>query len=302
MKSLKSAVTIFLIITLAPVSCKPKQPEKDTFVPSFSTYKTDLVNNDTIVEKNEIFYGLLTPVEICAIFNRLGVPYDNATLNPVSNKDLYLSSSKASINTGVYGVDLGYLKIFGTGQEMIDYMATIREMSNKLGIPDELLSEPARKIRKDFSNRDSIMTLTNKAYYDLDNYLRNEGRESSAGLMMMGGWIEALYIATQLVYNPDNPDPEVVQKIAEQKYTLTSLLCFMKNYYDDPVVMYYTKKLKYLKNFFDSFEIYFRKGDLEIDTLKQVLRSSGTEMDITVETLNGIRDYVNKLRTEIVEP
>ncbi len=302
MKSLKSAVTIFLIITLAPVSCKPKQPEKDTFVPSFSTYKTDLVNNDTIVEKNEIFYGLLTPVEICAIFNRLGVPYDNATLNPVSNKDLYLSSSKASINTGVYGVDLGYLKIFGTGQEMIDYMATIREMSNKLGIPDELLSEPARKIRKDFSNRDTIMTLMNKAYYDLDNYLRNEGRESSAGLMMMGGWIEALYIATQLVYNPDNPDPEVVQKIAEQKYTLTSLLCFMKNYYDDPVVMYYTKKLKYLKNFFDSFEIYFRKGDLEIDTLKQVLRSSGTEMDITVETLNGIRDYVNKLRTEIVEP
>jgi len=302
MKSLKSAVTIFLIITLAPVSCKPKQPEKDTFVPSFSTYKTDLVNNDTIVEKNEIFYGLLTPVEICAIFNRLGVPYDNATLNPVSNKDLYLSSSKASINTGVYGVDLGYLKIFGTGQEMIDYMATIREMSNKLGIPDELLSEPARKIRKDFSNRDSIMTLTNKAYYDLDNYLRNEGRESSAGLMMMGGWIEALYIATQLVYNPDNPDPEVVQKIAEQKYTLTSLLSFMKNYYDDPVVVFYTKKLKYLKNFFDSFEIYFRKGDLEIDTLKQVLRSSGTEMDITVETLNGIRDYVNKLRTEIVEP
>jgi len=302
MKSLKSAVTIFLIITLAPVSCKPKQPEKDTFVPSFSTYKTDLVNNDTIVEKNEIFYGLLTPVEICAIFNRLGVPYDNATLNPVSNKDLYLSSSKASINTGVYGVDLGYLKIFGTGQEMIDYMATIREMSNKLGIPDELLSEPARKIRKDFSNRDTIMTLMNKAYYDLDNYLRNEGRESSAGLMMMGGWIEALYIATQLVYNPDNPDPEVVQKIAEQKYTLTSLLSFMKNYYDDPVVVFYTKKLKYLKNFFDSFEIYFRKGDLEIDTLKQVLRSSGTEMDITVETLNGIRDYVNKLRTEIVEP
>lgn len=302
MKSLKSAVTILLIITLAPVSCKPKQPEKDTFVPSFSTYKTDLVNNDTIVEKNEIFYGLLTPVEICAIFNRLGVPYDNATLNPVSNKDLYLSSSKASINTGVYGVDLGYLKIFGTGQEMIDYMATIREMSNKLGIPDELLSEPARKIRKDFSNRDTIMTLMNKAYYDLDNYLRNEGRESSAGLMMMGGWIEALYIATQLVYNPDNPDPEVVQKIAEQKYTLTSLLSFMKNYYDDPVVVFYTKKLKYLKNFFDSFEIYFRKGDLEIDTLKQVLRSSGTEMDITVETLNGILDYVNKLRTEIVEP
>ena len=89
-----------------------------------------------------------------------------------------------------------------------------------------------------------------------------------------------------------NPDPEVVQKIAQQKYTLTSLLSFLKNYYDDPVVVYYSKKLKYLKNYFDSFDIYFKKGDLEIDTAKQVFRSSGSEMTVTVETLNKIRDYV----------
>jgi len=44
------------------------------------------------------------------------------------------------------------------------------------------------------------------------------------------------------------------------------------------------------------------KGDLEIDTSKQVLRSSGTRMTVTVETLNNIRDYVAKLRTEMVIP
>jgi hypothetical protein len=74
----------------------------------------------------------------------------------------------------------------------------------------------------------------------------------------------------------------------------------MKNFYDDPVVVYYTKKLKYLQHYFDSFEIYFEKGDLEIDTSKQVLRSSGAKMTVTVETLNHIRDYVAKLRTEMV--
>jgi hypothetical protein len=140
------------------------------------------------------------------------------------------------------------------------------------------------------------------AYTGIEDHLRLSGRESTAGLMVMGGWVEAMYIATQLVYNPVNPDPEVVQKIAEQKYTLTSLLSFMKNYYDDPVVVYYTKKLKYLKNYFDSFEIYFEKGDLEIDTTKQVLRSSGARMTVSVETLNKIRDYVAKLRTEMVTP
>jgi hypothetical protein len=48
--------------------------------------------------------------------------------------------------------------------------------------------------------------------------------------------------------------------------------------------------------------LYFKKGDLEIDSSKQVLRSSGSEMTVTVETLNKIRDYVAKLRTEMVTP
>ena len=142
----------------------------------------------------------------------------------------------------------------------------------------------------------------NSAFVKMEDHLRASGRESTAGLMIMGGWIEAMYIATHLVYDPLKPDAEVVQKIAEQKYTLTTLLSFMKNYYNDPVVVYYTKKLKFLKNYFDSFEIYFKRGDLEIDTTKQVFRSTGSEMTVTVETLNKIRDYVSKLRTEMVSP
>jgi len=293
---------LIILILLFASSCKQGAQEKDTFSPLFSTYKNDTTDSEGPVVKNEIFYGILTPVEICAIFNRLGVPYNNATLNPISNRDQYLSSSKASINTGIYGVDFGYLKMFGIGQEMIDYMLTIRDMSNKLGIPDELLTKPIQRIQGDISEADTIMSLMNDAFNEIENHLRAGGRESTAGLMVMGGWVEAMFIATQLVYDPANPDPEVVQKIAEQKYTLTSLLSFLKNYYDDPVVVYYTKKLKYLKNYFDTFDIYFKKGDLEIDLNKKVLRSSGSEMTVTVETLNKIRDYVAKLRTEMVTP
>jgi hypothetical protein len=294
----------YLIITLLlfSFSCKPGLKEDDTFKPVFSTYNTDPSIPEDQIVKSEIFYGLLTPVEICTIFNRLGVPYDNATLNPISNRDLYLSSSKTSINTGIYGVDFGYLKMFGIGQELINYMVTIREMSNKLGIPDSYLTDPIKSIQSDMSDVDTIMYLMNNAFIKMEDHLRTGGRESSAGLMVMGGWVEAMFIATQLTYNPSNPDPEVVQKIAEQKYTLTTLLSFLKNYYDDPVVVYYTKKLKYLKNYFDSFDIYFKKGDLEIDSAKQVFRSSGSEMTVTVETLNKIRDYIEELRTEMITP
>lgn len=298
----RSPASLLIFILLAAISCKDKEPEKDTFTPSFSTYKTDSSGTASPVAKKETNYGLLTPVEICVIFNRLSLPYNNQALNPVSNRNLYMSSSKASLNTGVYGVDFGYLKMFGIGQEAIDYVMTIKDISNKLGIPDNLLLEPMKRVKNDISDADTVTYLMDKAYKDIEDHLRQSGRESTAGLMVMGGWIEAMYIATRLVYNSENPDAEVVQKIAEQKYSLTSLLSFMKNFYDDPVVVYYTKKLKYLKKYFDTFEIYFEKGDLEIDTTKQILRSSGAKMTVSVQTLNDIRDYVAKLRTEIVTP
>ena len=302
MKSRYFAVLVIVILYATLLSCKPRLKEKKTFVPVFSTYKSDSIVTNEPVVKDEIFYGILTPIEICSIFNRLQVPLNDTAINPISNQALYLSSSKTAINTGIFGVDFGYLKMFGISQGMLNYMFTIRNMSNRLGIPDYLLIDPDKIGQKDLSEPDTIFKFMKKAYYDIEDELRKNGRESTAGLMVMGGWVEAVYIATQLVYDPANPDPEVVQKIAEQKYTLTSLLSFMKNYYDDPVVVYYTKKLKYLKHYFDTFEIYFKKGDLEIDTNMRVFRTSGSEMDVTVETLNKIRDYVSRLRTEMITP
>jgi hypothetical protein len=120
--------------------------------------------------------------------------------------------------------------------------------------------------------------------------------------MLLGGWIESMYIATQLLYYPSNPDAEVVEKIAEQKYTISALLTFLKNFYDDPDVVYYTRKLHLLKNYFDSFEISFEKDDLEIDTIKKVLRATSTKSTITPEILNAIRDHVARIRTEMVTP
>ncbi len=300
---MKYLLSSLIIITLLfSYSCKSGSADKELIKPLFSTYKKEPNPAKTTPAKNIIFYGVLSPVEICSIFNRLGVPYNNVALNPTTNKDLYLSSSKTALNTGIYGVDFGYLKMFGAGQEMINNIMTIRELSYNLGIPESILSIPIEKIQSNISEPDTIMAMVNAVYSDIDKHLRAAGRESTAGLILLGGWVEAMYISTQLVYDPASPDPEVVQRIAEQKYTLTTLLSLMKNYYDDPVVVYYSKKLKYLNRYFDSFEIFYKKDDLEIDIPNQVFRSSGSEMTITVETLNHIRDYVNKLRTEMVTP
>lgn len=267
--------------------------------PVFSTRLPE--TPDDTVNIREIYYGLLTPVEVCNIFERLGIRYNDTIILASGNRDLYMSSYKAAMNLGVYGVDMGYMKLFGVNRQTVSYFSTIQTLSERLNMPDTFLSDAIRSFDANIGNADSLTGLMNDAYSKIDEHLRLEGSEGTLGLMLMGGWIEAMYLATQLAYDPADPDPQVVGKLAEQKYSLISLLSFMKNYYDDPMVVFYTKKLKYLNRWFDTFEIYYQPGDVSIDTLRQVITTTGTEMTVTVGTLNEIRDYVAKLRAEITD-
>lgn len=301
MKKFLAPLTVILIIFIGiSTSCKERKTRTVEPEITFSVGEPDSTQADLPEEKREIFYGLLTPVEISQIFGRLGATYSPELINDDGNGNDYLSSSKAALNLGVYGVDLSYLKMFNMNSEMVHYMIVVRSLSNKLGIPVDYLTDPINKLENNMSDADSVLIHVNTAYKRIEDHLRLDGRESTAGLMVLGGWIEALYIATELLIDTEEPDPEVVARIAEQKYTLNTLLSFLKNYYDDPVVVYYTKKLKFLKKYFDRFEIYFDKNDLEIDEENQVLKASKSEMTITKQNLTDIRNYAKKMREETV--
>jgi len=299
MKKPAILLSILIIAAILINSCKTRITEEPIEV-VFSTHSTDTAASAVPNEKREIFYGLLSPVEISNIFARLGAQYDKDILNPPSTGGDYLSSSKAALNLGVYGVDLSYVKMFDLNAEMIGYMLVVRNLSRKLDIPEKYLTDPIEQMENDMDNSDEVLSYVNTAYKRIEDHLEVDGRESTAGLMVLGGWIEALYIATEMLLDVENPDPEIVERIAEQKYTLNTLLSFLKNYYDDPIVVYYTKKLKFLKKYFDKYDIYFRTDDLEIDRDKQVLKASGSDMTITKEILLDIKDYVRKMRMETI--
>jgi hypothetical protein len=296
---IKSPAVILVLpaIMLMAVSCNSSDRDPGITVPVFSSILPDSPNDTSVTR--EIYYGLLTPVEVCNIFDRLDINYNDAILLPPENRDLYMSSYKAAMNMGVYGVDMGYLRIFSAGSHTMSYFNTMETLSDRLGIHDSFIPETIRNLDAEMSHPDSLTMMMNEVYSLLDSHLRDEGREGTLGLMLMGGWIEAMYLATQLAYDPEDPDPVVVDNIAGQKYSLNSLLSFMKNYYDDPMVVFYTKKLKYLNRWFDTFEIYYGKGDVSIDSVRQVITTSGTETKVSVGTLNEIRDYVARLRADI---
>ncbi|MCA1741337.1 MAG: hypothetical protein LC630_02465, partial [Bacteroidales bacterium] len=192
----------FITITILSLSCNRAGEESYPLtVPTFSTlpYDTAAINGHTA--KREIFYGVLTPVEISAIFSRLNAVYTPEILNDPSNASFYMSSSGAALNLGIYCTDLGYLKMFGRTGEMANSLKTIRTLSNNLGIPIEYLTEPVEELESEMADADSVFTLVNDAYRRIEDHLRESDRESRAGLMVLGGWIEAMWITTQMLFD-----------------------------------------------------------------------------------------------------
>ena len=296
----KSLVSV-LIFTHLFSSCQIREEQKVNLDKEIEDLGNMSGNIEEMVKSGKsIFYGLYSPIELTKVFENIGAEYTPPVLNSIENASNYLTSSKTALNLGVYGVDLGYLQLFHLSQESIIYWTVIEKLTNQLGIPDDIITIPREPLDKKLNNPDSLKQIATATFAIVKNHLKEQNRESSAAMIMIGGWVEALYIATEALYNEENPDPEIIAIIAEQKYSLNSLVSFAKNYHYDPEVAIYYRKLRLLQNYFMEFDIYYKKNDLRIDTVNKVIITSGNKIDITKENILQIKKLIRKIRDEIV--
>jgi len=297
---LKTLVTV-LILTHLFSSCQIKDEQNvDLDKDIYDLGKVSKSIEEMVESGKSIFYGLYFPIELTNIFENVGAEYTQPVLNSTENVSNYLSSSKAALNLGVYGVDLGYLQLFHLSQESINYWIVIEKLTSQLGIPNDIINTPRELLGEDFNNPDSLMQIATATFANVKNHLNEQNRESAVTMIMIGGWVEALYIATEALYNEENPDPEIIAIIAEQKYSLNSLVSFAKNYHQDPEVARYFRKLRLLQNSFREFDIYYKKHDLKIDTVNKVIVTSENRIDITKENILQIKELIRQIRDEII--
>lgn len=297
---LKTLVTV-LILTHLFSSCQIKDEQNvDLDKDIYDLGKVSKSIEEMVESGKSIFYGLYSPIELTKIFENVGAEYTQPVLNSTENVSNYLSSSKAALNLGVYGVDLGYLQLFHLSQESINYWIVIEKLTSQLGIPNDIINTPRELLGEDFNNPDSLMQIATATFANVKNHLNEQNRESAVTMIMIGGWVEALYIATEALYNEENPDPEIIAIIAEQKYSLNSLVSFAKNYHQNPEVARYFRKLRLLQNSFREFDIYYKKHDLKIDTVNKVIVTSENRIDITKENILQIKKLIKQTRDEII--
>jgi len=258
---------------------------------------TSLIDDTVHTKKvKKIFYNVPSPIEMANLMQKAGVEYRKDILNPITNKDNYTLIADIALNLGVYGADLSYTRMFDQIQQSVTYLSAIRTLSDALGIPQEAGSSTISKMEDNMDNRDSLLQIITDTYSSADIYLKENDRGNTATLIIVGGWVEALYIATQV--SGDNK--LIYERIAEQKYALNNLIELIKTYNDESLEEI-LPKLEDLKTTFDNIDITYTRGDVKTDkNTKSTIIESKAKINISKEQINTITEKIEKIRKEIV--
>ncbi|HBS85620.1 MAG: hypothetical protein A2W91_14345 [Bacteroidetes bacterium GWF2_38_335] len=260
---------------------------------------------DTLDDKGKkvtkIFYNLPSPLEMTLLIQRAGSHYNKDLINPLSNESKYTTNAKMSLNLGVYGTDLSYARLFDQIQVSIEYLAKIKKLISKLGIPEEKGGFAVSQIQKHMEHRDTLLKIIGDTYSTTDSYLKENDRAGSAVLVLVGGWVEALYISINMI-DEKKPNLEIMERIAEQKYSLSNMLELLKDYYEDEDVFPFVEKLNKLYLAFENIKIDYKLNKITTDEVNKITTiDSKTDITVTIEDIKKISNIVKNIRKEIIE-
>jgi hypothetical protein len=192
--------------------------------------------NVRVSRTKAILYSIPSPMETASLLKKAGAEYQMRILNDVNNVNSYTSSSAQAINLGIYGADLSYATVYNHTNESMLYTSCARKLADKLGVMAAFNDTIIERMQTNVGDRDSLMDIISETYWSVDAYLKENDRDNYSALMIAGGWVEGLYIATQVAGS--SPANELRQRIAEQKYSLNDLSALLGTYDDtgDPAL------------------------------------------------------------------
>jgi hypothetical protein len=257
-------VVFAIFCSMLCVNCKQNQKQDAglTGLDSLSLSETKPFINrfDTMGEGLPIFYNMYLSVDMSSLFNAAGAIFNPELLNSTDKITDYTTSSKKALNLGVYSVDLTYAKVFEQLETAGKYFNAMEKLAEELGIPSSFFENSARRFDRNIDNKDSLISIANEVYVAADSYLKENERYSAAAQIILGGWTEAIYISIDMARS--TRDFDIIERLAEQKYSLSNLVEMLQNYENDPVIAENLVKLKELQAVFNTFEVKV-KGDFD---------------------------------------
>lgn len=172
---------------------------------------------------SEFVYPLPSAYEVTEILNNVGIGYMLGMSNSVENVSRYFTAKSKAYNIGIYATDLSYASTYKMTQETMLFLEALNQLGSDLGISSIYNEDLLKSIESNVSNKDSLVEIISITINETYDYLNKNGKGDLSILMVAGGWIEGMYLTTNVSENYQN-NAEIVKVIYAQKPSLANLL------------------------------------------------------------------------------
>jgi len=297
----------FLALVLAVgmiTSCasdKNKSKDSDEMVTIDSLEIDEQLIQDVKTVK-EIFYSLPSPLETAMILKQAGAKYNEELLNPTKNVSRYVTNKSMAINLGIYTTDLSYASLFDQTQATISYMNASKKMAEGLGILNAIDDDIIERLEANINNRDVIMDIISETIMNSSSFFEENDRQAMSVIVLVGGWIEGLYIATNLVGpDADFNKNELINRIVDQKLTLNTVTSLLEENSDNEDVQSVMSNVNELKAIYDKIDVKTSKIEPVTDEETKVTTlKSETVISMSPKTYNELKEKVKVIRSNYI--
>lgn len=295
----KTNLAVILLSVFALQSCVESSEQTDRGANKVAIDSTglDSPNKSELINVGTELFSIPSPLETALLIESSGADYDPTLPNSVQNLNNYVTDFDKSLVMGIYGADLAYATIFRKNQEAITYLGAVEKLANELNLTNAIDKSIIKRFSKNISHRDSMLMLSSIFFRSSDIYLKENEREQDAALILIGGWIEGVYLA----YNSVESNDAVKQRLAEQKITLASILNLTTSIEQNEQIQKLSTSLEELKLQFDKIESTYEYQRPEVNAEQKHTTLKGTtKFKMTDEVLNQIGTQIESIRNNIV--
>lgn len=268
--------------------------------------KADTNEGDSPLIDKETMFGIIksipSPLETSDLIKSLGIPFSERILNSPDKKSKYTTTDKQALNLGIYGADLGYTNIYGEKGASFTYLKAVRQLANDLKIGQFFDIKTISRMQENANNMDSLLYISQRGFEQMSNYLEKQGRTDVGAQLLLGGWIEGVYLATS-VYKTE-PNERIMETIGEQKVALDEIMVLMDAFRGKRNFQTIIKGFDNLKKVYDEVEMEYVKEEVEMEiapgVFQKVVNSKST-VKISPEQIETVTETIEELRANIID-
>jgi len=251
-----------------------------------------------------IQFSIPSPIQTAMLIKNSGAAFNPDLVNPTENAANYTSNFHKALNLGLYGADLAYITINQNADQALSYFAAVSSLAEDLNVSGAFNASIINRFKENLDNQDSLLVLVGEAYRSGNSYLITEKRVELISLILAGGWLETMYIATSLTSSSSNQ--AIIDRIGEQKSSLKGLIMLLKRRSNDealhdPMDNLVTRLME-LQSEFDKITLTYKYAEPKtLPDQKMTELNSKTEVAIDAETLKNIIAIISSIRLEITK-